>query len=205
VKLVLASASPRRRELLSHLGVAFDVVVSGFEEPSVMDGRPAAVARRLARAKAAQVAAERPQDLVLAADTVVAHRGRLLGKPVDAAEARAMLQGLRGRRHSVTTAVALARGGRLRVAHAVSRVLMRPYSEAEIEEAIAAGVPFDKAGGYGIQDPVLHPVAACDGCYCNVMGLPLWTVARMLKAAGVGVDTRAMPERCGACPLAPGQ
>jgi predicted house-cleaning NTP pyrophosphatase (Maf/HAM1 superfamily) len=77
---------------------------------------------------------------------------------------------------------------------------MRAYADADIEDTIARGVPFDKAGGYGIQDPVLDPVQACDGCFCSVMGLPLWTVAALLRHAAIEVDTRAMPKRCRSCP-----
>ena len=164
--------------------------------------RPETQARRLATAKALEVAGDHPDALVLAADTVVAYRGEVLGKPADAAEARDMLRKLRGRQHRVITGVALVAPGskRARVAHAVSRVSMRTYTDMEIDAAIAAGVPFDKAGGYGIQDPVLRPVKACDGCICNVMGLPLWTAAELLKPTGCETDTRAIPERCLACP-----
>jgi nucleoside triphosphate pyrophosphatase len=202
VKLILASASPRRQELLAHLGLEFEVVVSGFVEPSVMTGRPAAVARRLAAAKALDVAAGHRDAAVLAADTVVSLRGNLLGKPAGACEARAMLRELRERVHRVTTGLALITPARARprVAHTVSKVRMRPYTDAEIEAAIEAGVPFDKAGGYGIQDPVLHPVEQCEGCYCNVMGLPLWTVVELLDEAGIGTDATGLPERCRICP-----
>jgi MAF protein len=203
--LVLASGSPRRRELLSHLGLEFEVVVPAFEEPSYLAGRPAAVARRLATAKALDVATHNRHAGVLAADTVVAFRGSLLGKPADAKEARSMLRLLRGRGHRVTTAVALVPPSRARprVAHTVSRVSMRQYTDAEIDAAIAAGVPFDKAGGYGIQDPVLDPVERYDGCYCNVMGLPLWTVAGLLGQAGFLPDMSSMPARCLECPARP--
>jgi predicted house-cleaning NTP pyrophosphatase (Maf/HAM1 superfamily) len=77
---------------------------------------------------------------------------------------------------------------------------MRAYSDADIEDTIARGVPFDKAGGYGIQDPALRPVEACEGCFCNVMGLPLWSTAALLRQAGVPVQTDALPERCTTCP-----
>jgi MAF protein len=200
--LILASASPRRRELLAHLGVPFEVAVSGVDEELHENGRPEAQARRLAQDKAAPISAQHPGAFVLAADTIVVYRGRMLGKPEDPEEARAMLQLLRGRVHRVITGVALATPGHARpkLTHVVSRVRMRPYSDADIQDTIARGVPFDKAGGYGIQDPVLRPVQDCQGCFCSVMGLPLWTVARLLQDAGVAVATGDMPDRCRACP-----
>ena len=202
MSLILASASPRRQELLSHLGVHFEVVVSGFDEPSISAVRPAALAKQLAAAKAGEGAAAHPGATVLAADTVVALAGRLLGKPDDPASARRMLHDLRGRVHRVTTGVALLAPGAKRplLAHVVTRVRMRRYTDAEVDASIEAGIPFDKAGGYGIQDAILYPVQACEGCYCNVMGLPLWTVVRMLHATGLHVDTSALPERCATCP-----
>ena len=202
MRLVLASASPRRQELLGHLGLDFEVVVSNFDEESLVHARPETLARRLAEAKAGAVAALHPEAHVLGADTIVVHRGEMLGKPVDAAEARAMLRRLRGKVHRVITGVALFSPGRARprTAHVVSRVRMRAYADEEIEDTIARGVPFDKAGGYGIQDPALRPVEACQGCFCSVMGLPLWTAARLLQTAGAAVATDAMPERCATCP-----
>jgi len=181
---------------------AFEVVVSGMDETLLPNARPEAQARRLAAAKATEVASAHPGAVVLAADTIVVYRGEMLGKPADAAEATAMLQKLRGRIHRVITGVAVVTPGHAhpRIAHVVSRVRMRAYADADIEDTIARGVPFDKAGGYGIQDPVLDPVQACDGCFCSVMGLPLWTVAALLRRAAIEVDTSAMPERCRSCP-----
>ena len=201
--LVLASASPRRRELLAYLGAAFDVIAADVEETFVSGARPEAQARRLAQAKAAEVARARPDAVVLAADTIVVHRGDLLAKPADAEEARAMLRRLRGRTHRVVTGVAVVLPGRKRpvVLHVVSRVRMRAYTDGDIEDTIARGVPFDKAGGYGIQDPALRPVEACEGCFCNVMGLPLWPIAEALGRAGIPVSVDGLPERCVACPL----
>jgi len=161
--LILASASPRRRELLARLGLPFEVVEPAVEEGNLR-GRPERVARRLAAAKARAVSEERPDATVLAADTVVAHRGVLLGKPRDAAEAEATLKRLRGRAHRVVTAVAVLPPGRRRplLDHAATRVTMRRYSDAEIAASIARGDPFDKAGAYAIQDERLAPVARYD-------------------------------------------
>ncbi len=211
--LILASTSPRRRELLARFGLPFEVVGPQVDERG-LGGRPERLARRLAAAKARAVAASRSQATVLAADTVVAYRGDILGKPQDAAEAEAMLRRLRGRSHRVVTAVAVLppaptgarRGGRRRplIDHAVTRVTMRRYSDAEIAASIARGDPFDKAGAYAIQDERLSPVEAYDGCYCNVVGLPLWTALRLLSRAGLDI-TQVTPERllpqCAVCPL----
>ncbi len=213
--LILASVSPRRRDLLARLDLPFKVVAPRVDE-GVLRGRPEPIARRLAAAKARAVAAERPDAAVLAADTVVAYRGTLLGKPTNADEAQAMLQRLRlSQTHHVVTAVAAlpparrgARlGGRRRplIDHATTYVTMRRYTDADIAASIARGDPFDKAGAYAIQDERLAPVAAYQGCYCNVMGLPLWTAIRLLDRAGLDL-TRVAPAdllpQCAECPLA---
>jgi MAF protein len=204
--LILASASPRRCELLARLGLPFEVVEPAVEEGSLR-GRPERIARRLATAKARAVSEERPDAIVLAADTVVAHRGVLLGKPRDAAEAEAMLKRLRGRVHRVVTAVAVLSPGRRRlVDHALTRVTMRGYTDGEIAASIARGDPFDKAGAYAIQDERLAPVERYHGCYCNVVGLPLWTAVRLLGRAGLDIThIRAadLLPQCTPCPLTP--
>jgi len=205
VRLVLASASPRRRELLARLGFAFEVVASGVDEDGAAAASPRSLARRLAREKALDVAAGRPDEAVLAADTIVVLRGEVLGKPRDAAEAREMLARLRGRTHRVLTGVALrVPGRRLLAAHVVTRVRMRTYAAEEVEAYIAGGDPFDKAGAYAIQDEGFRPVEAYAGCYCNVVGLPLWTALRLLSAAGLQPPGAPdMLPACAACPERP--
>jgi nucleoside triphosphate pyrophosphatase len=201
VKLILASGSPRRRELLTNLGYDFEVIPSNVDEESFVGGRPESLVRRIARAKAEDVASRQTDAVVLAADTIVVLRGDVLNKPHDAEEAREMLTRLRDRWHRVITAVCVkAPGRRRRVEHLVTRVRIRPYETRFIEASIARGEPFDKAGGYAIQDPDLAPVESYEGCYCNVVGLPLWTSIRMLKQAGVETpgDGR-MPNACAAC------
>jgi len=205
--LILASASPRRRDLLARLGLPFEVVEPDIDE-STLTGRPERIARRLASAKACAVSEGRPDATVLAADTVVAHRGALLGKPRDTTEAEAILKRLRGRTHRVVTAVAVLPAGRRRplIDHAVTRVTMRRYSDAEIVASIARGDPFDKAGAYAIQDERLAPVETYEGCYCNVVGLPLWTAVRLLGRAGLDIThisaAKLLPQ-CGECLLPP--
>lgn len=202
--LVLASASPRRRELLAWLGVPFEVDPAEIDEPlPERHPRPERVARQLARHKAQVIAARRPADWVVAADTLVVLRGRLLGKPATADEARAMLRALRGRWHRVITAVVVAHGRRFVVDHAVTWVRIRAYTDEEIEASIARGAPFDKAGGYAIQDPDLRPVEAWRGCYCNVVGLSIWLTWRLLQRSGYELGPPVeTPAVCRSCPLA---
>lgn len=199
-RLVLASASPRRRELLASLGLPFDVVPSEVDEDSE-ERDPVRLARLLARRKAEAVAAERPKALVIGSDTVVALDGALLGKPADAAEAREMLRALRGRTHEVVTGVAVALGGRVAVDHGHTGVRMRDYTDAEIEAFIASGSPFDKAGGYAIQDPAFAPVERFEGCRCNVIGLPVGVLRALL--ARFEVETTAPAIDCPVCGVAP--
>jgi septum formation protein len=204
--LVLASASPRRRELIGALGLPFVLESADVDETLIEGEAPEAAALRLARAKSEAVAAQHPNAVVLGADTIVVLDGRILGKPVDAEEARAMLGALRDREHIVVTGVALAnsRSGRV-VSDAVqTRVLMRNYTDDEIEHSIAAGTPFDKAGAYAIQDEELAPVASIAGCYCNVVGLPLWTVRHQMQELRPEIfalpPSEARPA-CADCPL----
>ena len=205
--LVLASASPRRHELLGALGYEFDVVPADLDEEALTYGRDAiAIARRLARAKALHVAASRPGATVLAADTVVSLRGILLGKPADADDARRMLNALSDRAHRVVTGGAVAAPGAKRpvVSHAVTRVHFRNLSAADIDAWIATGGPFDKAGAYGVQDAAFSPVARYEGCYCNVMGLPLGEAVRLLDSAGQRPNGGLRPlAQCNGCPIAP--
>jgi MAF protein len=205
LKLILASASPRRRELLSALGFEFEVVPSSVDEEGITNTRPERLARALALAKARDVASRHPDAVVLGADTVVVHRGVLLAKPRDADEVRSMLERLRGKTHRVITGVCLiAPGRRPRLAHVGTRVTMRDYTAHEIEASIARGDPFDKAGAYAIQDPLFRPVESYDGCYCNVVGLPLWPALDLLEMAGVARTRPAsMPAACAACVTKP--
>ena len=207
MRLILASASPRRRELLARLGIPFEVrPVAVIEE--VDSANPAIVAGRLARMKAEAARLVEPEEPVVAADTVVVHGGEILGKPRDAAEAREMLRRLRAGSHRVITAVAvIPRGGRAALLrHPETEVTMRPYADGEIEASIARGDPFDKAGGYAIQDEMLRPVESYRGCYCNVVGLPLWTTIELLRRAGVditAIGSADMLPQCEGCALRP--
>jgi len=188
-QLQLASQSPRRRELLTWLGVPFRAVQSDVDETPRHDEAPRALALRLARDKARSSTAAPAGEWVLAADTVVELQGVALGKPSSAADARAMLRRLRARPHQVHTGVALRdpATGREAVCCVTTRVWMRPYSAAEIAAYITGGDPFDKAGGYAIQHPGFHPVEHLDRCYANVVGLPLCAVLALLNAWGLNL------------------
>lgn len=184
MKLILASASPRRRELLVRAGFEFEVRPSMIPEFPAPGESPEAFARRAAREKALDVAARaEPGTLVLGADTVVALGDEMLGKPGRAAEAAQMLRRLSGRTHRVTTAVCLVRAPDHVEAQAeeITAVTFRRLSNAEIEEYVATDEPFDKAGGYGIQGHASKFVERIEGDYSNVVGLPVALVAEMLR------------------------
>jgi septum formation protein len=185
VPLVLASSSPRRAELLTSAGFDFVVIPADVDETPRSTERPPDYALRLAHAKADRVTPGLPPDcVVLAADTVVVSAGRLLGKPVDAADATSMLRTLSGSVHEVHTAV-VVRGGLRKVNRVVTtRVRFVPLTEAEIEWYVASGEPYGKAGAYGIQGLAARFVDSIDGSWSNVVGLPISTVYRLLKEAG---------------------
>lgn len=189
-RIVLASGSPRRRELLARLGVAFYVHTADIDESQRTGETPEALVQRLARQKAQAVAARWPERVVLGADTVVVLDGTVLGKPADAAEATAMLHSLRGRAHRVLSAVYACHADIGLEAGALNETLvtMRDYSDAEIAAYVASGDPMDKAGAYAIQNREFAPVARIDGCYSGVMGFPLADVAEVLRAVGVAAS-----------------
>lgn len=192
MRLILASASPRRRELLERLGLPFEVRPSGIEEPLAAGVPASTLATTLARAKAADIAdrlrAAGEAALVLGADTLVVLDGQPLGKPTSQGDARAMLRALRGRSHEVVTAVVVRDAdpaGRELTEAVVSQVLMRDYTDDEIAAYVATGEPDDKAGAYAVQGRGRRLVSRVDGCYTNVVGLPLRTTARLLRAFGL--------------------
>ena len=196
--LTLASSSPRRRHLFADLDVPFEATSPDIDEAAAPEESPEDTVRRLALSKARAIAERNPNRPVIGADTLVVLEGRVLAKPADAAQARRMLTSLRGRVHRVVTGVALVDGatGKSIVAVHESRVLMRNYSASEIDQYIAAGSPFDKAGGYGVQDQSLNPVSHVEGCRANVLGLPLCTMARLLKDAGFNIESLSLPPEC---------
>lgn len=179
--LVLASASPRRQELLAAAGFPCTVVPADVDETPGAEETPREHVRRLARAKALAVARERPEATVLGADTVVVLDDEILGKPVDAADARRMLGRLGGRSHRVYTGVALWHRGELRDAVEVSEVTMAALSSEEIDWYVASGEPLDKAGAYAVQGLASRFVTRIEGSYSNIVGLPVAVVSEWLK------------------------
>lgn len=187
--IILASASPRRRELLALLGFEFHVDPAEIDEGTTREPSPKEQAVALSRAKALHVSRRYDVGLVIGADTLVVIDGRILGKPTDPAEARSMLRLLSGRTHEVYTGVTVvdASTGRLESTYEETLVTFTELSDAAIARYIATGEPFDKAGGYGIQGVGALLVSRIEGCYPNVVGLPLQAVARLLKRFGVDV------------------
>lgn len=192
-RFILASQSPRRRQLLALLGYPFEIIVPGVDEDLHLDAGPASYVLRTAQQKAEAVAQPLPAPpdatrlIVIAADTTVALNEAILGKPADDDEARQMLLALRGRTHDVHTGLCLveAGGGREVTAVYSTVVTMRDYSAAEIDAYVASGDPLDKAGAYAIQYASFSPVAALDGCYLNVVGLSLCGLILLLRDLGV--------------------
>ena len=188
-KLILASGSPRRNELLRLLGIPFSKRPADIDESKHESESPKQYVERMAREKGEAVEAL-ADELVLSADTIVDLEGLVLGKPVDQEDARRILKLMRGKVHRVHTALSLNFGEENTVACEVclTEVTMRDYSNEEIEAYLARGDYRDKAGGYAIQDSQFHPVAKIEGCYANVMGLPLCHVYRLLRQAGLSMD-----------------
>ncbi len=179
--LVLASRSPRRRELLTCAGIPFLVRPADVDESWLEGEAPTAHVERLARQKARAVSAT-PDEIVLGADTVVVLDGAILGKPADEADAVRMLRRLSGREHQVLTGVCLKRGPVELVASETTTVRFSTLREEEIEAYVASGEPMDKAGAYAIQGLASKFVERIEGCYFNVVGLPVARVYRMLKS-----------------------
>ena len=190
--IILASQSPRRRELLGQMGVkGFKVLSPEVDEHVEGNPDPASLVEQLSLRKASAVAQRADEDdLIIAADTVVVLDGAVLGKPADEREAFAMLSALSGNRHYVYTGVTVLRGGQTLTAHECTTVTFREVEPHEISAYIATGEPMDKAGAYGIQGLGALLIRRIEGDYYNVMGLPVYRLGRML--AELGLDLLAM-------------
>ncbi|MEA3326332.1 MAG: Maf family protein [Chloroflexota bacterium] len=204
--LILASNSPRRKELLSLFGWPFTIVPADIAEDRLFDEKPKDYVRRLATEKAVMVAKVH-HGLVIGADTIVVDVKELMGKPVDQNDARRMLRQLRSRTHHVYTGIALldSEPGKVYCDVCCTDVPMRAYSDAEIESYIKTGDPMDKAGAYAIQHDDFHPVEDLQGCFASVMGLPLCHLAVGLSKFGMDIPAE-LPDRCQAllnyaCPI----
>ncbi|HEY7346974.1 MAG TPA: Maf family protein [Ktedonobacterales bacterium] len=192
--LLLASGSPRRREIFGRLGFPFRIAPADLDEDAFAEafrGSFPDLVEALAVEKARAVAASKLDfdGVILAADTTVILDGEMLSKPSDSADAERMLRRLRGRAHQVATGVALCdcRNGILTSGQRCTAVWMRGYSDAEIAAYVATGDPLDKAGGYAVQHELFHPVERVEGCYLTVVGLPLCLVTRLLLERGIAV------------------
>jgi septum formation protein len=206
--LVLASNSPRRRELLALGGWMFHIRPAEVDESQIPGEAPGTYVLRLAESKARFCAGAAHEDLtILAADTAVVDGATILGKPKDMPEAAAMLHRLRGHVHQVYTGIAVLRlsDGTLITDQCVTDVPMREYSDVEIDAYVATGDPLDKAGAYAIQNVRFHPVEALKGCYASVMGLPLCHLTRTLQKLDI-TPKNDLPAECQsslnyACPI----
>lgn len=184
-RLILASASPRRAELLRAASIEFDVQPADVDESVRAHETPEAYVRRVAQAKARAIAKRATDIVVLAADTTVVVDGHILAKPIDDADARRMLRMLAGKSHEVLTGVCVANRGIEEVGVESTLVTFAPLTDAEIDCYIASGEPSDKAGAYAIQGLASRFVTCIDGSYSNVVGLPVALVYQMLRRAGV--------------------
>lgn len=209
-QIILASNSPRRRELMLLTGWSFEIKPADIDETPQPGEPPAQYVLRLAETKARMVGSlAAPGQVVLAADTTVAVGQTLLGKPTGPFEAEQMLVQLRGKVHQVYTALAVFDpfAGRLLTDLCTSQVSMRRYRQDELEAYVSSGDPLDKAGAYAIQDAVFHPVENFAGCFASVMGLPLCHVTRTLQKFGLN-PARDVPQACQShlgypCPVYP--
>jgi nucleoside triphosphate pyrophosphatase len=182
--LILASSSPRRREILTNAGIAFTVEAANVPEEPRADESPMDCAQRLAREKALAIRQKRSADLVLGADTIVVVGGEILGKPTDEKDAERMLRLLSGRSHEVTTGVCVAGPGFEDTSAETTTVRVDPIAEEDIRFYVSTGEPMDKAGAYGIQGIASRWISRIEGDYFNVVGLPISLVCRMLRERG---------------------
>ena len=183
--LILASKSPRRKELLKQIGIPFVVVVSDAEEVSGNSWTPAALVVENAKRKAHAVAEKYPDSPVLGADTIVSSEGKIFGKPKDKDEARKMLTALSGKMHEVTTGLALINRNEIRTTSVTTKVFFDTMTKADIDAYIATDEPMDKAGAYGIQGLGGVFVEHLQGSFTGVMGLPVYETAQLLKSLGL--------------------
>jgi septum formation protein len=187
-RVILASSSPRRRELLSLIGIPHEVKSADIDERYLSGETPREHAERLARGKATKIQDAGGDTVVIGSDTIVVVDGDVLGKPRDAADAKRMLRRLAGRTHTVITAVAVAVDGRVESSVEEVEVTFHPVTDAEIDRYIATGEPMDKAGAYGIQGFGATIVARVEGDYFAVMGMPLQLLVRLLARLGFRYD-----------------
>ena len=207
IKIILASSSPRRKEMIAWMGIPFEISPADIDERLHQDEEPITHVKRLALEKAQKIASANNTDaLILAADTIVVYKDRILGKPENKQHAREMLLALRGQVHQVATAVCLIPQENIIFQDlCVSSVNMRAYSDDEILVYVDSGDPLDKAGAYAIQNKIFDPVAQFSGCFASVMGFPLCHIERNLRKID-GYNCLPVAEICRqnlhyACPI----
>lgn len=184
-KIILASASPRRKELLSQIGITFEIIKAEKEE-HITSSIPTEVVKELSMQKAKEVAAKCDSSIIIGADTIVAMEGQILGKPKDRADAMRMLRLLQGKKHQVITGVTVLLGSTKTLSFAeVTDVSLYPMTDAQIERYIATGEPMDKAGAYGIQGRFAAYVRGIEGDYNNVVGLPIGRLYQEVLSVGI--------------------
>lgn len=188
MRLILASASPRRRELLTQVGLTFDVIPAHIDETRRTSEDPATYVQRLALEKAQTIHARHPDAFVLGADTTVEVDGHALEKPSDRADAERMLRALSGRTHHVQTGIALLSPSATLTHLETTAVTFSPIDETDLQHYLDSGEPYDKAGAYGIQGYAARWIPRIDGDYFNVMGLPLAATVRLLKELDYSSD-----------------
>lgn len=196
-RLILASGSPRRRQLLSMMGIPFIIKAAAVDETPLHGEPPTELVLRVSQAKAFAINDIQPEEIVVAADTVVVLDGEVLGKPIDHKDAGRMLHLLRGRPHMVYSGLAVWHSASRRLVCELGQsvVWMRDYTDDEIASYVAGGDPMDKAGAYAIQHPGFSPASRVEGCWLNVIGLPLCHLGRALARFGVAVPA-SLPGTC---------
>lgn len=185
--IILASSSPRRQMILNQIGCVYKIVTSNYQESNNLLCNPVELAISNSLGKALDVAKHNPLAIVIGADTVVVHNGQVFGKPKNAEDAIRMLKILAGQNHQVITGLAVVVGNTKHTDYAETNVKMRWFSNEEIDSYVATGEPLDKAGAYGIQEKGALLVESIEGCYYNVVGLPLVILNRLLGKVGVSL------------------
>ncbi|MBM7556179.1 Maf family protein [Halanaerobacter jeridensis] len=187
MEIILASGSPRRKMLLEQLGLDFKVQPSNLDESKVEFTEPSELVQRLSYLKANEVQSDQSQ-IIIAADTVVSYQDRILEKPASKEEAKQMLKTLSGTTHQVLTGITVIAGEIVNTDYETTNVTFKELTEKEINDYIATGEPFDKAGGYGIQSKGAVFVKGIEGCFYNVMGLSLYKLLQMIKGIGLEIE-----------------
>jgi len=186
-KIILASQSPRRKKILEQIGLDFKVVISDFDETKIRFKTPQEMVEKLSLGKAKTIAKKYPNSIIIGADTTVIFKSEIIGKPKSKEDAVRILRLLSGNTHEIVTGFTVLKGNKSITKHVTSRVKFKKLTEDEIKAYVATGEPMDKAGGYGIQEKGGLFMENIQGDYFNVVGLPIFAVAKALKKFGVDI------------------